>query len=138
MPTIDPARLPTDSFAWGVIKWFVSPDSIPGAGLTLGEVVMQPGQGHDRHNHPGSEEILYVLAGNGEQMIDDGEPFPVGPGDTIYIPADIYHSTVNTGWSPMHVLAIYNPAGPEQLLAELPDHRELSPGELPLFGRTGD
>ena len=59
-----------------------------GAGLTFGEVVLLPGQGHDRHNHPEAEEILYVLSGEGEQMLDDGEArwFPVTPGDTIYVP----------------------------------------------------
>jgi oxalate decarboxylase/phosphoglucose isomerase-like protein (cupin superfamily) len=118
-----------------MIKWYVSPATTPGAGLTLGEVIMQPGEGHGRHNHPGSEEVLYVLAGNGEQVIDDGEPFAVGPGDTIYIGAGVYHSTENTGWAPMHVLAIYNPAGPETVLKELPDYRELAPGEQPAWTR---
>jgi len=106
----------------------VSPATVPGAGVTFGEVVMQPGEGHGRHNHPGSEEILYVLSGTGEQMVDDEPPFRVGPGDTIYIGAGVFHSTVNTGWSPMHVLALYNPAGPELGLQDLPDHRPVPAG----------
>jgi quercetin dioxygenase-like cupin family protein len=136
MPAVDPAALPTDSFAWGTIKWFVTPASTPGAGLTLGEVVMQPGEGHGRHNHPGSEEVLYVLSGSGVQEIDGEPPFEVGPGDVIHIPAGVYHSTANTGWSPMHVLALYNPGGPEEGLRELPDRTELPPGEAPTFVRA--
>jgi oxalate decarboxylase/phosphoglucose isomerase-like protein (cupin superfamily) len=136
MPPVDPAALPTDSFAWGTIKWLVSPATIAGAGVTFGEVVMQPGEGHGRHNHPGSEEILYILSGTGEQMVDDDPPFSVGPGDTIYIPAGVYHSTDNTGWSPMHVLAFYNPAGPEEGLQHLPDHRAVAPGATPVFVRA--
>ena len=89
--------LPTHTFDWGVIKWFVSPGETPGAAITFGEVVLLPGKGHDRHNHPESEEILYVLSGVGEQTVADGEPFAVGPGATIYIPTAIYHSTRNTG-----------------------------------------
>lgn len=135
MPAIDAAAIPTDSFAWGMIKWFVSPATIPGAGVTFGEVVMQPGEGHGRHNHPGSEEVLYVLSGTGEQMVDDGEPFAVGPGDTIYIGPGVFHSTTNSGWEPMHVLALYNPAGPEQALKDLPDYRELDPGERSAWQR---
>jgi oxalate decarboxylase/phosphoglucose isomerase-like protein (cupin superfamily) len=135
MPAIDPASLPTDSFAWGTIKWFVSPATTPGTGLTFGEVVMQPGEGHGRHNHPGSEELLYVLSGNGMQAVDGEEPFPVGPGDVIHIPEGVFHSTDNTGWAPMHVLALYNPAGPELVLEGLPDRRELPPGEAPSFVR---
>jgi quercetin dioxygenase-like cupin family protein len=135
MPAIDPAAVPTDSFAWGTIKWLVSPATTDGTALTFGEVVMQPGEGHGRHNHPGSEELLYVLSGSGVQEIDGEEPFPVRAGDTIHIGAGVYHSTANTGWSPMHVLALYNPAGPERDLHELPDRVELPPGEAPTFVR---
>src|SRR5215216_2995999 len=107
MPAVDPNSLVTQTFEWGSIKWLVSPASQPEAGLTLGEVVLLPGRGHDRHNHPVSEEVLHVLSGVGEQMVDDGESFAVRAGDTIYIPTGIYHSTVNTGWTPMRLLAIY-------------------------------
>ena len=31
-------------------------------------------------------------------MVDDKPPFIVRPGDTIYIPTAIFHSTINTGW----------------------------------------
>ena len=43
-------------------------------------VVLLPGQGHERHNHPDADEILYVLAGTGEQMVDDGETVRGPPG----------------------------------------------------------
>lgn len=129
MGVIDPAGLPTQTFEWGAIKWFVSPDATPGAVLTFGEVIVVPGSGHSRHNHPDAEEILYVLSGHGEQMVDDNEPFAIGPGDTIYIPTAIYHSTLNTGWEPLRMLALYNPGGSERALADLPDFRELPPGE---------
>ena len=136
MSAVDPASSPTHSFEWGSIKWLISKDSHPEAGITFGTVVMQPGEGHGRHNHPGAAEVLYVVTGEGEQMVDDEEPFEVGPGDTIYIPPDIFHSTVNTGWQPMHVLAIYSPAGPEQDLAALQDFREVPPGVAPEFRRV--
>ena len=124
MTSIDPLAIPTQTFEWGAIKWFVAPGHTPGAGMTFGEVVLLPGMGHDRHNHPESEEILYVLSGEGEQMLDDGAPFPVRAGDTIYVPTAMFHSTVNTGWQPLRLLAIYNPGGAETALRELPDFRE--------------
>ena len=131
MAHVEPSAVPTHTFEWGNIKWFVTPDGTEGSGLTFGEVILLPGKGHDRHNHPESEEILYVLSGAGEQMLDDGEPFPVGPGDTIHIPTAMFHSTQNTGWEPLRLLALYNPGGAEKGLEELPDHRELPPGEVP-------
>ena len=136
MTTIDPHSVPTQTFEWGAIKWFVAPGHTPGAGMTFGEVVLLPGMGHDRHNHPESEEILYVLSGEGQQTLADGPPFPVRAGDTIYVPTAVFHSTKNTGWGPMRLLAIYNPGGPEEALKGLPDYREVAPGEAPPLART--
>ena len=136
MPAADPHAVPTQTFEWGSIKWLVSPSSHEQAGLTFGEVVLLPGRGHDRHNHSESEEVLYVLSGEGEQMVDDGEPFPVRAGDTIYVPVGVFHSTRNTGWEPMRLLALYNPAGAEKALQTLPDFREEPPGAIPTWARA--
>lgn len=133
---INPSEISTQTFDWGAIKWFVAPGTELGASMTVGEVVLLPGQGHDRHNHPNSEEVLYVLSGEGEQMVDDEEPFPVRAGDLIYVPTAMFHSTHNTGWSPLRLLAIYNPGGPEKDLEELPDFVELPAGEHPELKRT--
>jgi oxalate decarboxylase/phosphoglucose isomerase-like protein (cupin superfamily) len=130
MAAIDTASVATRSFDWGVIKWMVSPDQTPGAKITFGEVMLLPGQGHVRHNHPFSEEILYVLSGVGEQMVDDQPPFVVHPGGTIYIPTAIFHSTINTGWEPLRLLALYNPGGAERALIDLPDYRSTPPGRV--------
>ena len=93
-------------FERDIFKWQRAADLTPGANITFGQVVLLPGEGHTRHNHPLSEEILYVLSGVGEQMVDDEAGFEVRAGDTIYIPTAIYHSTVNTGWDKAnHALA---------------------------------
>jgi oxalate decarboxylase/phosphoglucose isomerase-like protein (cupin superfamily) len=133
---IDPNAIPTQTFDWGAIKWFVTPELTEGAGITFGEVVLQPGRGHDRHNHPESEEILYVLSGEGEQVLDDREPFEVKPGDTIYVPTGVFHSTKNTGWEPMRLLALYNPGGPEKVLEGLPDFQRVAAGSVPDWTRS--
>ena len=136
MPLVDRNALPTHTFDWGSIKWLVSPDVTDGAALTFGEVILLPGRGHERHNHPGSEEVLYVLSGEGEQMVADEERFPVRAGDTIYVPTAVFHSTRNTGWEPMRLLAVYNPGGAERALAGLPDFRELPAGETATWTRA--
>lgn len=136
MQAVDPNAIPTQTFNWGAIKWFVTPELTEGAGVTFGEVVLQPGRGHDRHNHPESEEILYVLSGEGEQMLDDREVFQVKPGDTVYVPTGVFHSTRNTGWEPMRLLALYNPGGPEKALEGLADFQEVAAGSVPDWTRS--
>ena len=98
--------------------------------------MLLPGEGHTRHNHPLSEEILYVLSGVGEQMVDDKPGFEVRAGDTIYIPTAIYHSTINTGWEPLVLLAIYNPGGAERALKELSDFKAVPVGRAPKLKRA--
>jgi oxalate decarboxylase/phosphoglucose isomerase-like protein (cupin superfamily) len=126
---IDPESLPTMSFDWGLIKPLVAAENTDGTAVSLMHVVLLPGEGHVRHNHPDSDEILYILAGRGEQMVDDTDTFAVGPGQAVFIPAAAFHSTVNTGWEPLVLLAIYAPAGAEEALKGLPDHREVAAGE---------
>jgi oxalate decarboxylase/phosphoglucose isomerase-like protein (cupin superfamily) len=121
---IDPNTLPTMGFDWGVIKPLVAGDS---PNVSLMHVVLQPGQGHERHNHPDADEILYVLSGTGDQMVDDEQTFAVRAGHTVWIPQGAFHSTQNTGWEPMALLAIYAPGGAEEALKTLPDYREIAP-----------
>jgi oxalate decarboxylase/phosphoglucose isomerase-like protein (cupin superfamily) len=118
----------TQLFDWGRIKWRVSPDEQPGASMTFGDVVLYPGKGHDRHEHPDADEIIYVIAGTGEQMINDVTPFPIAAGDVFYIPRGVFHSTKNIGWSTLHLVVVYNPGGAERALRDLPDFREIEAG----------
>ena len=114
-------------FDWGRLSLTVGPE-VNGAKTFSGGVVDLPsGQGHSRHNHPGSEEIIFVISGEGEQMVEDeaGNPVTkkVGPGCTVFVPDSRFHSTLNTGKGPMQLFVVYSPAGPELVLRELPDFR---------------
>lgn len=132
---IRPYDVETLRFPWGSIKWMSDPTRTGTSTMAVGVVVLRPGDGHSRHNHPGSDETLYVISGEGLQMVedDDGVPIerPVRPGDMIFIPEGVYHGTRNTGWEPMRILAIYAPSGPEALLREQPDCEILPPGIAP-------
>jgi oxalate decarboxylase/phosphoglucose isomerase-like protein (cupin superfamily) len=128
---VKPEEVPTSSFDWGEIKFLCEPGLTNAAHLTVGHVRLAPGQGHFRHNHPGSEEILFILEGEGEQMVETdleengGEArfFRVRKGDLVHIPASVFHQTMNTGSGTMELLAVYSPCGPEEVIRALPDHR---------------
>jgi oxalate decarboxylase/phosphoglucose isomerase-like protein (cupin superfamily) len=130
---IEPDEVETQVFDWGTIKWLAEPRTAGAeTRFSTGVVVLAPGKGHTRHNHPGVEEILYVVAGEGEQMVEDADGRPVRqrvrPGVLVHIPPDVYHETINTGWKPLELLAVYCPAGPEALLRGQAD-RVLAPGQ---------
>ncbi|MDF2958599.1 MAG: putative cupin [Paenibacillus sp.] len=122
---VSPDDVETLVLPWGRIKWLSEP-GVTGSGImTTGVVDLEAGKGHERHNHPGCDEIIYVIQGQGEQFIEfeDGEVSKrnVKSGDLIFIPADLYHGTLNTGEGVMQLLVVYQSAGPEALLRTLPD-----------------
>jgi len=59
----------------------------------------------------------------------DGNPVTeqVRAGCTIFVPESRFHSTLNTGDAPMKLFVVYSPAGPEELLRDLPDFRLVHP-----------
>ena len=118
-------------FDWGTVKVLSEPQVTHAELSSFAMAVLEPGKGHDRHNHPGSEEIIFLISGVGQQVIDDQPPVTIRPGASIYIPAGVYHSTLNTGWEPMRLLVVYSPAGPERLLRDIPGCQVVPPGKVP-------
>lgn len=132
---VSPDEVETMMFDWGTIKW-LSEVRVTGSAIATGLVILEPGKGHLRHNHPGSEEVLYYISGEGEQMVEDDDGRPqvrhVRAGDATYIPAGVFHGTENTGWEPMRLLAVYSPGGPEAILRAGSDCRTFPAGEIPV------
>lgn len=128
-----PDKVDTFAFDWGKLALTVGPEVNGAARFSGGVVNLEKGQGHARHNHPGAEEIIFVVSGTGEQMVEDEEGNPVvhrvRPGCTVYVPESRYHSTLNTGDGPMQLFVVYAPAGPEEALRELPDFRLVPAGK---------
>ncbi len=120
----------TLAFDWGTIKILSEPAVTGAQRMSFGMVVLAPGKGHERHNHPEADEIIFVMSGEGEQMIDDEPPVHVRPGASIYIPQGVYHSTVNTGWEPLRLLIVYTPPGPERVLREIPGCEVIPHGRI--------
>ena len=54
----------------------------------------------------------------------------------IYVATGVFHSTRNTGWEPMRLLALYNPGGPEKVLEGLPDFQQVYAGSVPDWTRS--
>jgi oxalate decarboxylase/phosphoglucose isomerase-like protein (cupin superfamily) len=120
-----PGDVDAFGFNWGHLSVTLGPRVNGAKQFSAAVVTVPPGQGHARHNHPGAEEIIFILEGEGEQMVEDeaGNPHTqmVRAGCTVFIPESRFHATVNTGASAMRIFVVYSPAGPEEVLKELPD-----------------
>ena len=133
---VGPDDVDSQVFDWGVLNWMSTPEVTGGERFSAGVVKLEPGKGHERHTHPDSDEILYVIRGEGEQEVAD-ETREIETGDMVFVPEGVEHGTVNTGWEPLLLLAVYAPPGPEEVLGDLPDCEIVPAGELPTTGASG-
>ena len=116
-----PESVQTLTFPWGDICLLSEPTTSGANALTFASVEVQPGTGHERHNHPNADEIIYVVEGEATQMLDDRKPITITPGTCIFVPRGIYHGTQNTGNSVLKLIVVYVPGGEESVLRNLPD-----------------
>ncbi|OHB73267.1 MAG: hypothetical protein A2V70_20160 [Planctomycetes bacterium RBG_13_63_9] len=63
---------------------------------TLAEARLPAGSSTTAHHHVHTEEIYYVLAGQGSMRVGD-QTCQVGPGDAVAIPPGALHQITNTG-----------------------------------------
>jgi oxalate decarboxylase/phosphoglucose isomerase-like protein (cupin superfamily) len=120
---------------WVTAKIMGSPEVSGSENMAAVALYFNPGQGHARHNHPASEQLIFVVGGEGVMMIEDEAGRPVetaiGPGSLVTIPRGAFHSTFNTGWDPLRILAVYSPPGPEQAMRSSEEFVVLPPGVQP-------
>jgi quercetin dioxygenase-like cupin family protein len=93
---------------WGRLGWLSNPPSTGAKQLTVIDVNLDPGKGHDFHKHPDQEEVILVVAGKVEQWVDR-ERRILGPGDSAFIPGDVVHASFNVGDTPAKIVAILGP-----------------------------
>ena len=107
------SETPAEILDWGKLRWMSSPPATSAKDLTVIEVNITPGNGHDFHKHPDQEEVIYVISGKVEQWLDR-EKRVLGPGDSVFIGADVVHASFNVGDTDAKLIAILGPCvGPE-------------------------
>lgn len=65
--------------------------------LKAGMVNLAPGEAVGRHSTGEGEELLVVLCGQGEMIIEDGVRLPIGVSQYCYCPPQTGHDVINTG-----------------------------------------
>lgn len=84
------------STSFGSLQWKMAADTHSGAEMVLGICRIEPGQRNPLHSHPDCEEILYVLEGECEHLMEE-HTYHLGSGDAIRIPRGVRHWARNTG-----------------------------------------
>jgi quercetin dioxygenase-like cupin family protein len=74
------------------------------------------GEQRKLHYHPDVEECIYVLEGQGRTETDVHQ-YDLVPGDTLIIPPNERHRTINTGDSILKLLCFF-PTGTVKILGE--------------------
>lgn len=102
------SQTPPEVLDWGKLRWMSNPPVTGAKSLTVIEVTIAPGKGHDFHKHPDQEEVIYVISGKVEQWLDR-EKRILGPGDSVFIGAGVVHASFNVGDADAQLLAILGP-----------------------------
>jgi mannose-6-phosphate isomerase-like protein (cupin superfamily) len=76
---------------------------------SLAEEVLPAGKSVSRHYHLETEEVYYILHGEGRMSVGN-EVKEVAAGDAIFIPRGSTHTLENTGRTPMTILLVCGPA----------------------------
>jgi len=93
---------------WGELGWLSRPSTTHAKNITVIEVTLNAGHGHNFHRHPNQEEVIYVIAGQIEQWLET-EKRVLKPGDSIFIEANIVHASFNTGSQTARLMVVLGP-----------------------------
>lgn len=97
---------------WGELGWISRPAKTSTTDLTVIEVTLNAGGGHNFHKHPTQEEVITVIEGEIEQWLED-EKQTLRPGDSIFIDSDVVHASFNVSSSPAKLLVMLGPCDGE-------------------------
>jgi quercetin dioxygenase-like cupin family protein len=93
--------------SFGELNWKITGETFPGAEMTFGTCLIQPGHRNQLHSHPTCEEILYVVSGSCEHKLGDAL-FRLDPGDAIRIPRNVRHWARCIGDEPLFALIVFS------------------------------
>jgi quercetin dioxygenase-like cupin family protein len=106
------ADIEREQLDWGGLGWISRPLSTGAEELTVLDVSLEPGHGHDFHKHPEQEEVIVVQAGEIEQWLED-EKTMLEPGEAVFIAKGTVHASFNTGQETARLTVALGPCAGE-------------------------
>lgn len=99
---------------WGRTKVLVGPGENADSEKFMFKITeYMPGLAHDWHTHP-QDEVIFVLSGRGFTELPEGKT-EIGPGDLIFVPADVPHATSNPNDEPLRAVIVKSPPDSEDI-----------------------
>ncbi|MFN8458772.1 MAG: cupin domain-containing protein [Anaerolineae bacterium] len=102
------SEIEREQLDWGEMGWVSHPPSTESKILTVMEVTLGPGGGHNFHKHPDQEEVISVVSGEIEQWLET-EKMTLKPGDSIFIKPNIIHASFNISSQPAKLMVALGP-----------------------------
>jgi quercetin dioxygenase-like cupin family protein len=102
------SKAPTETYGGATIHWLASRRASAARELTVGRTVIGPGAGSPMHRHPNCEEVLHMLRGEIDQIVEGQPPLRMRAGDTVTIARDIRHCAINVGKEEAEMMVIFS------------------------------
>ena len=101
---------------WGTITWLAGHSLGNADTIGMTRVLLRHGQANRRHAHPNCEEVIHLLRGLVQCSVG-ADTCDLLPGETVCIPAGVYHHYTNTGHGDAEMIIAYG-AGDRQIVLE--------------------
>ncbi len=82
---------------WGRLTWYANASIGNSGDMTVGKCIIKPGFENPLHSHPNCSEVLAVLQGRIEHVIEGGKSVELNEGDVITLPTNLPHQARNIG-----------------------------------------
>ena len=121
-PTIRVTRageVPVEQYGQAKVQWLASKAANGARELMFGVTDIEVGGSSPMHRHPNCEEVLHLLEGEIDQVIEGGHRLRMAAGDTITIPRDLKHQAINVGDTPARMFVAFSSPERQTIIEEL-------------------
>ena len=100
--------VPTEQYGQANIHWLAGKATNGAKELMVGITTIAPGGSSPMHRHPNCEEVLHMLRGEIDQVVEGMESLRMKAGDTITIPRNLKHCAITVGDTPAEMIVIFS------------------------------
>ena len=86
-----------ETLDWGQLRWLSNPPTTGAVALTVIDVSLAPGKGHDFHKHPDQEEVLADRRRQRRAVDRPRRSASSAPATRAFVPAGVVHASFNAG-----------------------------------------